>query len=245
MTEPSVLVETHGAVRRLVLNRPEQRNALGHATIERMLDLFAEIERDAGVHAVILAGTGKGFSAGADLKEAKNLRDEAAIAAHAELMSRLLLAPWRCSRPVVAEVQGFALGAGLGLALACDAVFCAEDARLAFPEVRHGMVPALVAPSILARVGHARAFEILATGREIAVARAAEWELVKAVPAEFVAREAMGFASEVAAVPPHLVAALKALLRTAGSLDPEAAMEAARGANVAGKLTGLRAGASA
>ena len=245
MTEASVLVEAHGAVRRLVLNRPERRNALDHATIGLLLDLFAEIEGDAGVQAVILAGAGNGFSAGADLKEAKGLRDEAAIAAHADLMSRLLLAPWRCSRPVVADIHGFALGAGLGLALACDAVFCADDARLAFPEVRHGMLPALVAPAILARVGHARAFDILATGRDIPVARASEWGLVKAVPADFVARDAMAFASEVAAVQPDLVTALKSLLRTAGSLDPEAAMQAARAANVAGKLRHLWMEASA
>lgn len=245
MTEPEILVEQHGAIRRLVLNRPARRNALDHAAIERLLDLFGAIDRDETVRVVVLAGSGAGFSAGADLKEQAGLRDEAAVAAHAELMGRLLLAPWRSLKPVVAEIHGFALGAGLGLALACDAVLCADDAKLAFPEVGHGMVPALVAPSILRRAGHAAAFEFLATGRPIPIARARELGLVRTTPPGEVTAAAMRFAGEVAATPPDLLAALKTLLRDAGSRDPEAAMEVAREANVAGKLRRLRAARSA
>lgn len=240
MAERQVLVEQHGAVRRLVLNRPAQRNALDHATVSKLLDLFAEIDADREAHVVVLAGAGAGFSAGADLKEAKDLRDASSIAAHADLMARLLIRPFLSSKPVVAEIHGFALGAGLGLALACDAVICAEDARLAFPELRHGMVPALVAPSLLRRLGHAAAFEILARGRDIPVARAERLGLVRTAPRADVTNVAMHFAAEVADAPPDLVMALKALLREVGSLAPEAAMAVARETNVAGKLRRLQ-----
>lgn len=240
MAEAPVLVQDLGGVRRLVLNRPAQRNALDHRLIATLLELLAIAERDAAVRVVVLAGADPGFSAGADLKEAKQIADEAAIADHAALMARLMLAPWLCVKPVVAEIRGFALGAGFGLALACDAVFCADDARLGFPETRHGMLPALVAPHLLRRAGHAAAFEILVTGRDVPVARAGALGLVRPVPRDDVENEVARFAEEVAAVPAAITRALKSLLRETGPADPPGAMEIARQANVTDKLRRLR-----
>lgn len=245
MAEPPVLVERETGLARWVLSRPEKRNALDHATIEALLRLFDEVERDETVDVVVLAGAGPGFCAGADLTEAKGLTDEAAIRHHAELMARLLLAPWRATKPVLAEIHGFALGAGLGLALACDAVICADDARIGFPEARHGMVPALVAPSLLRRVGHATAFEILATARDLEVARAVALDLVSSVPAAEVTAVARRLALEIAAHPPGIVPALKALLREAAGREPPGAMAAAIEVNVAGKLSRTRTRLSA
>src|SRR5262245_32784850 len=137
---PEVLVDNSGAVRRLMLNRPDKRNARDHRTIEALLSEFERAQRDEAVNVVVLAGAGTGFSAGADLREASGVKDPRAIAHHAELMSRLLLAPWQLRKPVIAEVHGFALGAGFGLTLSCDMALCSDDAVLSFPEIRHGML---------------------------------------------------------------------------------------------------------
>lgn len=235
---PEVLVDDSGAVRRLVLNRPDKRNALDHRTIEALLSEFERAERDETVNVVVLVGSGAGFSAGADLREASGLKDARAIAHHAELMSRLLLAPWQLSKPVIAEVHGFALGAGFGLTLSCDMALCSDDAILSFPEIRHDMIPALVAPPLLRRVGYARAFEILATAKPVSAEAAMRLGLVKAVPQAALRAETTALADALAASG-TILRSLKELLRGISDADMLAAAAIAKDANVTGKLQRL------
>lgn len=235
---PELLVDDNGAVRRLVLNRPDKRNALNHRTIEALLSEFERAETDETVNVVVLAGTGAGFSAGADLREASGLKDAGAIGHHAELMSRLLLAPWQLRKPVIAEVHGFALGAGFGLTLACDMALCADDAILSFPEIRHGMIPALVAPPLLRRVGYARAFEILATAKPVSADDAMRLGLVKAVPQATLRAETTALANALAASG-TILRSLKELLRDISDADMLAAAAIAKDTNVSGKLQRL------
>jgi enoyl-CoA hydratase/carnithine racemase len=235
-----ILVEDHGPVRRLILSRPEKRNALAHQMIALLLAELERAGRDEAVCALILAGAGAGFSAGADLTEARAATDEAGVRAHADLMGRLLVAPSKLPKPIVAEVHGFALGAGFGLALACDIVVCAKDAVLAFPETPHGMVPALVAPPLARRVGYGAAFELLATAEPVPVERAAALGLVRSSAPENLAAEAQALATRLAAAPAHAIDALKALLQDISGKDMSSAMAIAGEANVAGKLRRLR-----
>lgn len=234
MVESPVLVERSDGVARWVLNRPDRRNAIGAKMLDHLLGLFAEVEQDDDVRAVVLAGAGKGFCAGVDLRAARTEDDEA-IVHHADRMSCLLRAPGLCSRPVIAAIHGFALGAGLGLAFSCDAIVCEEDARLAFPEVEHGLVPALVAPAFLRKAGYAFAFRHLATGLALPPRRAADLGLLDLAPPGGAPRLADTLARDFASAGPGLLPAMKTLLRKAEQVDEVAAMALAREANIAAK----------
>ena len=203
--------EDRGAVRRLVLSRPDRRNALDAAAIRALLGALRAAAEDAGCAAVVLAGDGPHFCAGADLEEARALASEpAARAARVALTAELLEAPRAVPKPVVAAVRGAAAGAGAALALACDAVVLHHAARLVFPEARHGMLPAVVAPLVAAHLPPKLAFDLLATGRPLEAAECRALGL--AMVAEDPEGAACGWAEGAALLPPARLGPLKALL---------------------------------
>lgn len=180
-------VERDGGWVTLRLNRPEVGNALNGD----VMALFrAELDRlriDATVRGLVVTGAGKLFSAGADLawmakmKEAsaeENLRD-------AEASGELFAAIRDFPRPVVAAVNGSARGGGVGLVAACDFAIASTKASFAFTEVRIGVIPALISPFVIARVGESRARKLFLTGETFSAEQAAAWGLVdRAVPPE-------------------------------------------------------------
>ena len=218
-----------GALAVLSVNRPEARNALDGETLDALHDAFVTIERDAAVRCVIVTGAGdKAFAAGADIKEMADAGPSAAEALvdHAHRLGDLLEA----SRlPVIAAVNGFALGGGFELALACDFIYAARGAQLGFPEVGLGVIPGMGGTQrLVQRVGVARARELIYTGRLVDAETAARIGLVNEVvePAELLVRT-RGVAAEIATRAPLAVAAAKRAIRRGAdqTLDDGIALE--------------------
>ncbi len=206
--------EMRGRVRLLWLCRPEKRNALDRALVEALLGAMARAA-EADCAALVLAAEGASFSAGADLSEMKALAsDPVAREARAALTTALMQAPGRVPKPVVAAVQGAAMGAGASLALTCDAVVMEPGARLGWPEARHGMLPRLVAPVLLRHLGPKPAFDLLATGRAVGAEEALTLGLAtRIVPADRLLEEACALAEAAAQLPPLAMGTLKHMIR--------------------------------
>ena len=163
-----VLRERREAVALLTLNRPEQLNALSSAMLEALAARVAELAGDAELRAVVLTGAGRAFAAGADIAEMQRMTP-----LEAEALSRLghasLAALEALPVPVIAAVNGFALGGGLELALACDFIYAARKAKLGQPEVNLSLIPGFGGTSRLPRrVGPGWARELVLTGEPIA-----------------------------------------------------------------------------
>jgi methylglutaconyl-CoA hydratase len=165
MDEP-VISTRDGRVATLTLNRPARRNVLNQELVVALKRRLDEVEADEGVRVVVLTGAGTTFCAGADLGELRRLREAsfednlADSKALADLFRRIYLFP----KPVVAKVNGHALGGGCGLALVCDIAIASQSARLGFPEVRLGFVPAIVSVFVLRKLGEAAARDLLLRG---------------------------------------------------------------------------------
>ena len=161
-----LLEDTQGTVRILTLNRPDKRNALNKTLHTELLDALARADADPDIRCVLLAG--------ADLAEHHESAKQPAAANEIRIrqMAQLQLAVSELGKPVVAAVQGTVLGAGAGLAISADLVVMADDARLGYPEVPHGMVPTLMFPTLVRQVGRRAAFELLFIGALIDAQRA-------------------------------------------------------------------------
>jgi len=196
-----VEVDTHDQVRTLRLNRPDKRNALNAALVTALKEALTAAEADEGVRAIRLTGAGSAFSAGADLASLKALRsarpreNEKDSRHLADLFRQIYLHPL----PVIAEVNGPAVGGGCGLAAVCDFSLVAEDVRLGFPEVRIGFVPAIVMVFVRRKLGEAAARDLLLRGRLVTAATAEEMGLItREVAPEALAEEGAALAEEVA-----------------------------------------------
>ena len=185
MTERILTTLEHGVLT-LTLNRPEKRNALDAATLDGLAEALARAELDRDVRVVAIRGAGNDFCAGADLDEllasADLTTDENERAALA--LGEIFLALRRLPKPSVAIVHGRALAGGAGLATACDIVLAATSARLGYPEIERGFVPAMVMTMLRRSVGEKRAFELVATGRQVDAAEALGIGLVSRVIAD-------------------------------------------------------------
>jgi methylglutaconyl-CoA hydratase len=156
-------VERDGGILRVTLGRPERRNAFDATLIGELADAFAEVG-DAGV--VVLAGDGPSFCAGADVEWQRSSIDlsyEENVEDYRRLY-RMLHAVHRCPAPVVVRVQGFALGGGSGLVACADACIAAQDAVFGFSEVRLGIIPAVISPMVLSKIGPAATRRYFLTG---------------------------------------------------------------------------------
>ncbi len=160
---------------RSLLNRPDAANALNAGMALELKDFFLSYQK---YRAIILTGEGKHFCAGADLKERKDM-DEAAWHAQHHAFEAALFAILHCPVPVIAAVNGAAMGGGLELALACDFIYAAETARFALTEVTLGIMPGMGGTqSLPRRVGVARAKELIFTGKPFSAAEAYAWGMV-------------------------------------------------------------------
>jgi methylglutaconyl-CoA hydratase len=156
-------VERIGAVLRITLSRPETRNAFDASLIAELAEAFVDVGR---VRAVVLAGDGPSFCAGADvdwMRASAGLSFEENLA-DANALRRMLEAIDGCPAPVVARVQGHALGGGAGLVAAADIAVAARDAQFAFSEVKLGIIPAVISPFALAKIGAGAARRYFVTG---------------------------------------------------------------------------------
>lgn len=227
MSESLVLRHDHSHVRLLVLNDPDRRNPLSDALAEALMDALAEAERAPEVHALVLTGAGKAFSAGADLDFLKRVRDEPAEAnlAHSRRLADLFLRVYTFPKPIVAAVNGPAVAGGAGLAVACDLVVMDEAARIGYTEVRIGFVAALVGVLLVRSVGEKHARELLLTGDLIDAATAYRMGLVNRIAAagESV-DEALAWAGRLAENAPSSLALTKELIASYHGMGLEDAL---------------------
>jgi len=160
-------IERDGPVATLTLDRADVGNAIDDALIAEFAAALAACGTDPTVRIVVVTGAGRVFSAGADLRWMRRMRDAGAAAnvEDARRTQRLFAAIAELPRPVVARVNGPARGGGVGLLAAADVVVASAEAHFAFTEVRVGIVPATIAPFVIARVGAARARRLFCTAR--------------------------------------------------------------------------------
>jgi methylglutaconyl-CoA hydratase len=214
-------IRRDGSVEYVTLNRPDVRNAF-NADMIAELTAWAGSRRDRQdeVRAVVLAGAGKTFSAGADVTwMAKTIAySEVENVADARAASNMFHAIDTLPFPVIARVQGAALGGGAGLAAVCDIVVAEEGALFGFTEVKLGILPAVISPFALAKIGVSAARELFLTGARFPASRAREIGLVHAVvPANEVDETVAAYLREILSAGPEAIAAAKALIpRVAG-----------------------------
>jgi methylglutaconyl-CoA hydratase len=223
-----LLIERAGPVVRVTLNRPDVRNAFNEDLIAELTTWARSVKPDAEARVAVLAGAGRSFCAGADLawmskmvaySHEENVRDARAMATLFEALDRLPV-------PLIGRVHGAALGGGAGLAAVCDIVIAAEDTVFGFTEVKLGIVPAVISPYVIAKIGASAARELFLTGSRFSAARAREIGLVHAIGTEEdLDRMIARYVNEVQTAGPLAVAAAKKLIAEVSRQDRTGAME--------------------
>jgi 2-(1,2-epoxy-1,2-dihydrophenyl)acetyl-CoA isomerase len=223
MTEPYVQYQQQGAVVTLTLNRPESRNAIGtHQDCDDLSEAFERAQADGSVSCIVLTGNGKSFSAGGNLKAMKERngigpldRPDATRANYKRGVQRIARTMWECEVPMIAAINGHAIGLGLDLACLCDMRIAAEGAKFASSFIKMGIVPGDGGAWILPRaVGLAKAAEMIFTGDMLDSAQALQMGLVsQVVPAEQLLEAANALAARVVANPARALRLAKRLLR--------------------------------
>lgn len=196
-----IIVEQHGRVGLIRLNRPKALNALNYALINEVMDALAAFDVDEGVGAMVLTGNARAFAAGADIKEMMD-------ASAGEMRSKDPIAPFdrilQIGKPVIAAVSGYCLGGGCELAMSCDMIVASETAQFGQPEINLGVIPGAGGTQRLTRaVGKALAMEMVLNNRMLNAQEAAHFGLVnKVVPVERYLEEALQLAASIASRAP-------------------------------------------
>ncbi len=238
--ELRVDIDERTGVNRLVLDRPERRNALNGAMIAELKEALSLADADDRIRVIALAGAGTDFCAGADLREVQASIEGGVMAslADAESLGELLLLMRRIEKPIVALVHGRALAGGCGLATACDLVLAAEGAVFGYPEIKLGFVPAMVMAILRRVVGEKNAFELVATGDPIGATEAARLGLVNRVIAdEAFADEAGAYLEALGEQSATALALTKRLLYDTDGASFEAAIAAGARVNALARMT--------
>jgi methylglutaconyl-CoA hydratase len=212
-----LLVEIADHVAQLTLNRPSVMNAIDRSLAEAIAGTLPALDRDPAVRAILLTGSGeRAFCAGADLKERATMTAEEVVAQRGRLIDATN-AILRLETPIIAAVNGVALGGGLELALACDFIYAAEGARFGLPETSIAIIPGDAGTQLLPRaVGQPRAREMIFTGQPIDAAEAARLNLVnRVVPAGELLPAARAVATRMASNGPIAVRQAKKCLNVA------------------------------
>lgn len=187
----NLLIETADGVATLTVNRPEALNALNCELLKELECALYGLDLDAAVKVVVLTGAGeKAFVAGADIREMAEMNSYQGHA-FAQQGQRVMLLMEKMTKPVIAAVNGFALGGGLELALACDFIYASQKAKLGFPEVTLGILPGFGGTQNLSRlIGPNKANELIFTGKLLTADKACAWGIVNEVfaPEELLAK---------------------------------------------------------
>jgi methylglutaconyl-CoA hydratase len=204
-----------GPVEHIALNRPEVRNAFNGEVVAELSDWACHAKQDLTVRVVVLAGAGTLFCAGADVswmsKTIQHTKEQ--NVSEAMSMSRMFAALDTLPFPLIGRIQGAALGGGAGLAAVCDVVVADDGAVFGFTEVKLGIVPAVISPFVLAKIGRSAARELFLTGARFSAARAREIGLVHAVvPAADLDRAVAAYVREFLSAGPEATATAKALV---------------------------------
>lgn len=240
MTDQVVIYSVEGSVARITLNRPEKRNALNDAVIAGLKENLKKAAADKNVRVVVISGAGKDFCSGADLSALQKIAG-ASVAENSEdarSLLELFLLIRAVQVPVVAAVTGRALAGGCGLATACDLVLASASARLGYPEVKIGFVPAMVMAILRRNVSEKRAFELITRGAEISAKQAMAFGLVNQVFAdESFDADVRAYVSEFEKMSASAMALTKTLLYQMDGLAFPEALETGADVNVIARLT--------
>lgn len=219
-------IRREGSVEHLVLNRPDVRNAFNGQLFAEMTAWADGAAQDTGLRAVVVSGAGSMFCAGGDLAwmsevmgytHEENIRDVTVAARMFQAFDTLPM-------PVIARIHGAAIGGGAGLAAVADIAIADTDASFGFSEVKLGLLPAIIAPYVLAKIGGSAARELFLTGRRFPARHALQIGLVHAVvPADRLNATVQEYLDEILASGPEAVAAAKALIRQIANLPASAA----------------------
>jgi enoyl-CoA hydratase len=199
MIYENIIVETHGRVGLVRLNRPKALNALNSALIDELDAALGRLEADPGIGALVLTGSDRAFAAGADIKE---MQPKSYMEAYLEDFITSWEAVSRLRKPILAAVAGFALGGGCELAMMCDFILAADNAKFGQPEIKLGVIPGAGGTQRLTRfVGKSKAMEMCLTGRTMDAAEAERAGLVsRVIPAAQLLEEALKVAAAIAAL---------------------------------------------
>jgi enoyl-CoA hydratase len=214
MSTETIIVEQRGRVGLIRLNRPQVLNALNIALKNELLAAAEAFDANPAIGCILITGSEKAFAAGADIKEmAGKSYPDILIEDYAADYERLA----RVRKPIIAAVAGFALGGGCELAMMCDIIIAADNARFGQPEIKLGVIPGIGGTQRLTRaVGKAKAMDLILTGRMMDAAEAERSGLVaRVVPAASLMEEAMKAAETIAAMSlPSVLAAKEAVDRS-------------------------------
>ncbi|MGC1388964.1 MAG: enoyl-CoA hydratase-related protein [Steroidobacteraceae bacterium] len=230
---------------RITINRPEKRNALDRATVVELTAALERCERDPGVRVVQITGAGDVFCAGADLAEMQAQRDagEDDNLANAARLTTLLGTLDALSKPTLARVNGDGYGGAIGLLGACDIVIAAVDAKFAFTEVRLGIIPAVISPFVLAKIGESAARRYFLTAETLTAERLKDMRLVHEVaPAGELDRRCEQMVEALLLAAPGALAEAKRLIRDVARATED---RTAISADMARRLSRLRVQAEA
>lgn len=209
-----------GGVTTLTLNRPQQYNALSSAMLAALQGALDDVAGDAGTRVVVIAGAGKAFCAGHDLREMQAHADAGWQRALFDQCSRVMLALANLPQPVIARVQGIATAAGCQLVAACDLAIAARSAKFATSGVNLGLFCSTPAVAVTRNISAKHAAELLFTGRFIDAHTAEQWGLIsRCVDDEDLDSAVTEMAASIACKSAHAVASGKALLRRQGSCN--------------------------
>ncbi len=209
---PLLMQAAAGGIVTLTLNRPAQFNALSGATLAALLAALDTVATDAAARVLVIAGAGRAFCAGHDLKELLGNSSEAFVGDLFQRCSEVMLAIQRLPQPVIAKVHGIATAAGCQIVAACDLAVAAEDARFATSGINLGLFCATPGVPVSRNIARKRAFEMLFTGDFIDAPTALDWGLVnRVVPADRLDAETAGLAGTLVAKPREVIAAGKKL----------------------------------
>src|SRR6266550_6259346 len=212
----------------ITMRRAEARNAFNAQLVKDLYNAFTELRSDARLHAVVLTGDGPAFSAGADLNM---MKASAAFSQEQNLNDAFFMADLfdtinTCPCPVIARVNGTAMGGGLGLLAVCDIVIAVEGARLAFSEVKLGIAPAVISPYVVRKIGETHARVLFVTGERFTSTHAQEIGLIHFVTKpEDLDAAVSKTVNELLSSGPQAIRACKALALNVGHLDRDSARE--------------------
>ena len=226
MNATPLLVERQGAVATLTLNRPAVHNAFDDTLIAVMTETFLRLNDDPGVRVLVLQGAGASFCAGADLNWMRRMADysEEENLADASRLQQMFAAIAASPKVTLARVHGAAIGGGAGLVAACDIAIAAQEAKFALSEVRLGLIPAVIGPYVLERIGLGAARALFVTGERFDAEEAHRLGLINQVTTAEELDSAVQKKGELTLqAGPSAIAAAKSLLRDIARLSPEEA----------------------
>ena len=232
MNYENILLDQKDGIATITLNRPDKLNAYTTEMGDEVTHAFRALQRDAGVRVIILTGAGKAFCAGADLEhlkahEAGKNVSKGPRLGEEDFLRKLPLEMSDSKKPIIAAINGHAVGVGMTMVMPCDIRIVANEAKLGFIFGKLGILPGLGSSHLLPNlVGMAKAQELVLTAKKILGPEAAQIGLAnKSVPAEEVLKEARAMAAEIATIDPHVLEYAKRALHFGASHSMAAAMK--------------------